>query len=482
LNHDYAVKYTFGYFPLQQYLIEFPDGKLQATRLSWDSRSKKWFHQYPGQKIPAHDWLHWTGNAQNWNTMCASCHSTNLRKNYAVESDAYHTDFNEINVSCESCHGGGKSHIDYIKGDYQHGNKIAGSLIKIGKGSDQLLQINNCAPCHARASSITPESFNSTVHSSALLDHLIPEVPTSDHYFADGQANDEDYTYTSFLESKMFSRGVKCSNCHNPHSGKLIAIGNLVCLNCHAKTYDGPSHSFHTTGSEGAACRNCHMPAKTYMGNDIRYDHTFRVPRPDLSVQYGTPNACNNCHKDKSPKWAADAVVKWYGPQRKYHFAEDLIPGSMTGRADAVHHLLKLMNDTATPAIIQAASAVYLRNYPNKESIAALQNALHHVDAQVRYRALKSLSDFPSNNWIQPAGPALSDPVRAVRIAAAELYNNLSSDQVPSEFFTAYTTAKQELEGSLIYQTDFSVGNIMLGDYYLKQKITLVPKNFISGL
>ena len=119
LNHDYKVKYTFGYFPLQQYLIEFPGGRLQSTRASWDSRDKKWFHQYAQQNIPSHDWLHWTGNGQNWNTMCASCHSTNLQKNYDIETDAYKTSFHEINVSCESCHGAGKSHVDYINTDYK---------------------------------------------------------------------------------------------------------------------------------------------------------------------------------------------------------------------------------------------------------------------------------------------------------------------------------------------------------------------------
>ena len=82
LNQDFEVKYTFGYYPLQQYLVEFPGGKMQATRASWDVKNKKWFHQYAGQHLPPHDWLHWTGNAQNWNTMCARCHSTNLQKNY----------------------------------------------------------------------------------------------------------------------------------------------------------------------------------------------------------------------------------------------------------------------------------------------------------------------------------------------------------------------------------------------------------------
>lgn len=470
LNHDFLVKYTFGYFPLQQYLIEFPGGRLQSTRASWDSKNKKWFHQYANQNIPSHDWLHWTGNGQNWNTMCASCHSTNLQKNYNIEKDVYTTSFHEINVSCESCHGAGKSHIDYINTDFKSGKKIAGSMIKIAKGTDQISQINNCAPCHVRASSISSDAFNATIHSKEIMDHFIPEIPSTEHYYADGQANDEDYIYTSFVESKMFTRGVQCSNCHNPHTGKLILTGNAACVKCHTKNYDSPTHTFHQVGTAGAECKSCHMPGKVYMGNDIRYDHTFRVPRPDLSVKYATPNACNNCHTYKTSKWSADAIIKWYGPNRKYHFAEDLIPGSDEKNVEAPKHLIKILNDTSSPAIIQATAANYLRNYQSTESFNALLKCLNHTDAQVRYRALRSLANFSENTWMSSVGPLLHDPVKAVRIAAADLFTILPNNKIPADIFDSFSKAKQELENYLTFQADFSVGNVMLGDYFLKQK------------
>jgi tetratricopeptide (TPR) repeat protein len=302
------------------------------------------------------------------------------------------------------------------------------------------------------------------------MDHLIPEIPTTEHYHADGQANDEDYIYTSFAQSKMFTRGVVCSNCHNPHSGKLIEIGNAACMKCHTKNYDSQAHTFHQTGTAGAECKNCHMPGKVYMGNDTRFDHTFRVPRPDLSVQYATPNACNNCHTNKTAKWSADAIIKWYGPNRKYHFAEDLIPGSNLKDVNATKHLIKLLSDTANPAIIQATAANYLGNFQTNESVSALLKCLTNTNAQVRYRALKSLANFSVEIWINQAGILLSDPVRAVRIAAADLYSNLPNDKIPSDIYESYAKAKQELETYLTYQADFSVGNIMLGDYFLKQK------------
>ena len=161
------------------------------------------------------------------------------------------------------------------------------------------------------------------------------------------------------------------------------------------------------------------------MGNDFRYDHTFRVPRPDLSVKYGTPNACINCHQKKPTQWAADAVVKWYGPIRKYHFAEDLIPGSRLDE-NSEAHLVHLLKDTSVPDIVKAASANYLGNIQSSSSLNALLYCLNLRDAGIRYRALKSLASFPPDQWVNAVGPLLQDSVRAIRIAAADLFISIT--------------------------------------------------------
>jgi predicted CXXCH cytochrome family protein len=465
-SQDFEIKYTFGYYPLQQYLVEFPGGRMQATRATWDLKNKKWFYQYPDQKIPAHNWFHWTGNAQNWNTMCANCHSTNVQKNYNSDSDSYHTTYSEINVSCETCHGAGKLHIEYIQGeDYKMGKKTTGSFLLLYKNEGQLAEINACAVCHARRSEISAHP----IPGAPLLDNYIPEIPTTEHYFADGQARDEDYNYTSFTESKMFRHGVRCSNCHEPHAAKLKFTGNELCTQCHGKTtYDTEAHSFHSSGSAGSECKNCHMPGKFYMGNDFRYDHTFRVPRPDLSVKYGTPNACNNCHQNKSAQWASQAVTKWFGPHRNYHFAEDLIPGSRLDE-NSESHLIRLLNDSSTPDMIKAASANYLGNLQTGNSLEALLSCLNMTDAHIRYRAIHALANFPRDRWLYPVGNLLQDSSRAVRIAAADLYLEVPASQIPPEYSIAYEKAKSELESYTLYQADFSVGNLMIGDYFMKQ-------------
>ncbi len=464
--HDYEVAYTFGFYPLQQYLVAFPGGRMQSTRVSWDSRENKWFHQYPDQEIHHSDWLHWTGASQNWNTMCASCHSTDLKKNYHIEADSFSTTWKELNVSCESCHGPGSTHIEYMeakaKGATFH---LLNSGLRYARDTTPQIQLNTCAACHARKSDVSPN----LLHSDEIMDDLIPQVLSNEYYYADGQIMEEDYEYGSFTQSKMFHFNVRCTNCHNPHSGKLRQEGNALCLSCHTSNYNTPEHHFHMPESAGAQCINCHMMARTYMGNDHRRDHSFRVPRPDQSAQFGTPNACTQCHADQSDQWAADRIVDWYGPKRVYHFSDDLLPGSAMGE-DAESHLGALLRDTLQPGIARATAGYYLGRVQTMGSIDHLLWATTDKHAIVRYHALRSLESFPENLWSQKVGALLRDPVRAVRIAAADLYHRVAPDQIPKEEKEAFAAADQENREFLSYQADFSVGNVMIADYALQEQ------------
>ena len=478
-NQDFEVLYTFGHFPLQQYLVAMPGGKMQSLRASWNSRDKKWFHQYAGKKIHHGDWLHWTGNSQNWNTMCASCHSTDLRKNYDVGSDSYQTTWKDINVGCESCHGPGSNHIEFMQtADYKNGQRLPKSGFVYSRDTISQLQMNTCAPCHARKTDIAA----TFAHSGEILDDLIPQVVTDEYFFADGQIKEEDYEYSSFAQSKMFHNKVKCSNCHNPHSGKLRLEGNKLCLSCHKADYDNPSHHFHASNTESSKCVNCHMPEKTFMGNDHRRDHSFRIPRPDQSQKYGTPNTCNSCHTNKSPQWAAAAIIKWYGPQRSYHFSDDLIPGSLRNDKSE-KHLMKLVTDTTQPEIVRAAAVNYLGDIITPSSSNILLRMLEDKKALVRYHAIRALQNFPQQVWKQNAYSALSDKVRAVRIAAADLYHTIPSQELPEAVKTAFREADAENRAFLNYQSDFPVGNVMLADFELQGgDYANAIKNYLRGL
>jgi hypothetical protein len=222
--------------------------------------------------------------------MCSDCHSTGVDKGYNLKTETYHTTFSEINASCESCYGPGKMHIEYVKnGPYKNRRPDNHSYIKLYRGSSQTAQINTCVECHSLRGEIGPDK----IISEELLDNYIPTIPSTDHYFADGQIKDEDFVYGSFLQSKPYMAGISCKDCHDPHSGKIYFVTNELCNQCHGKSFDSPKHTFHTANTVASDCKSCHMPRRTYMGNDSRYDHSFRVPRPDLTVKYGTPNACN---------------------------------------------------------------------------------------------------------------------------------------------------------------------------------------------
>jgi len=134
---DSEIKYTFGVYPLQQYLVVFPDGRLQAISIAWDSRPKKdggqsWFHLYPNERITYDDELHWTRPSQNWNFMCADCHSTEVRKNYDPATDKFQTRWAEISVGCEACHGPASRHLEWAKARFPPLQTDSGTRLTLG--------------------------------------------------------------------------------------------------------------------------------------------------------------------------------------------------------------------------------------------------------------------------------------------------------------------------------------------------------------
>ena len=335
---EFEVKYTFGVFPLQQYLVEFADGRVQALPLAWDSRPKdkggqRWFHLYPNEEIGHDDVLHWTKLNQNWNFMCAECHSTGVHKNYDAADDRFATAFAEISVGCETCHGQGSAHVAWAR---EHAHWTASGAEAGAKGlvvqfderkeaawaidpstgnarrsrapATLRKEVETCGLCHARRGSLSED----WVPGHWLSDtHVVPPL-SQGLYFADGQNEDEVYNYGAFKQSKMFAKGVTCSDCHDPHSSKLKLPGDGVCLQCHAPDkYAVAEHERHEGVNPPVGCPSCHMPTRTYMVIHPRHDHSMRIPRPDLTVTLGTPNACNACHTDKSAQWAADAVRTW---------------------------------------------------------------------------------------------------------------------------------------------------------------------------
>jgi Flp pilus assembly protein TadD len=445
---DYAIAYTFGFEPLQQYLVEFPAGRYQAVSLAWDSRpaaegGQRWFHLYPDEVVDFRDPLHWTKRLQNWNAMCAECHSTNLQKSYQPDGDAgsgrYDTTWYEMNVSCEACHGPGSIHVAWGERDEAErdpGLDNAGLVVNLGDDDAGVWvidtktglaerqpprsnhrQLETCARCHTRRSSEQADY----VFGEPLLDTHRVAMLEEPLYYPDGQILDEVYVYGSFLQSKMYRAGVTCQDCHDPHGLHVRGEGNSVCAGCHAPDkFDTPSHHFHDAGTEGALCVACHMPERTYMVVDPRRDHSFRVPRPDLSDRLGTPNACNSCHQNQTSEWAARAVTRWYGGERPPHYGETLYAGRV-GAPGASDALSRLALDLEAPGIVRGTALTLLARQPSARTAETLAATSSSSEPFVRLGALEAVDTLPAEARHRLVVPLLEDPIRNVRLEAGRV-------------------------------------------------------------
>lgn len=486
---DYPIRYTFGVTPLQQYLIEFPGGRFQALSIAWDSRPKseggqRWFHLYPADKMDHTDQLHWTKAYQNWNMECAECHSTDLQKGYDATSNSYKTTFKELNVACESCHGPASLHLQWANKNYSDASKGLAITLKSnwqnawqfpesnavyaqrGQPADDAL-MNSCWACHARRSTLVEGSQPGL----PLEDSHLPSLLTQPTYYADGQQRDEDYTWGSFRQSKMFQKGVTCMDCHEPHALKLRAEGNALCTRCHnAAKFDTEKHHFHKPGSAGAKCMDCHAPEQNYMVIDGRHDHSFRLPRPDLSIPLGSPNACTQCHQKQQPEWAVKALDNWYGKswRERPHYGTTLAAGATLG-IKALPELLKLAEDSGTPAIVRATAVSLIKPMMSPEQLMFARQQLKDPDPSVRIAALGLFEATDPVNRILSVSPLLTDTIRGVRIEAARLLADVSVNQIPEKYQANFTSAMQEYLDFLQLNADWPAENVNLGNLYSRQ-------------
>ncbi|MHB8953325.1 MAG: cytochrome c3 family protein [Pirellulaceae bacterium] len=486
---DFEIKYTFGVRPLQQYMVEFdrpagmPDreiARLQVLRISWDTVSKRWINVPPPdvpEKLSPDDPLHWTGIAQCWNNMCAYCHSTNLQKNYDVESGIYHTTFSEIDVSCEACHGPASLHVELAQSNSWFWDRKRGYALVRLQSLDTQRQIDSCAPCHSRRALLAPNFRPGDHYHDYFNNELLGEAT----YYADGQIMDEDYEYGSFLQSKMFHKGIRCTDCHNPHSMQLKQDGNKVCTACHqhpATKYDSPAHHFHKSDSTGASCAECHMPETTYMEVDPRRDHSIRIPRPDVSVATGIPNACTRCHLSDAKisdekratlpqyrdwidaarrgdaevaselaridAWMLESMQKWYKKETWDNSFAYALEAGRQRTGDAELALANLAGDRKVPAIVRATAIEQRGLLPSVGSLQPEVQALGDADPQVRRAAVSRFYDhIPavtgrtlSHQEVQQLSeqvapilrqlvPLLDDPRRSVRVETGRVLARL---------------------------------------------------------
>jgi predicted CXXCH cytochrome family protein len=491
----FEVKYTFGVDPLQQYLVEFPDGRLQALSIAWDTRPKDkggqhWFHLYPNEAIKHDDVLHWTKLSQNWNFMCAECHSTGVRKNYDAATDSFATEWAEISVGCEACHGRGSRHVGWARnraswwpfgksndrgmvrfterdGVSWHQHPVTAQPERSVAPAVLRKEVETCGLCHARRRAFSedwvPGRWLANTHEVTPIRRGM--------YSADGQMLDEVYDYGSFKQSKMFAAGVTCSDCHDPHSAKLRAPGDGVCRQCHAlDKYATAAHHRHDGASPSLACASCHMPVRTYMVVDRRHDHGFRIPRPDLSVKLGTPNACNDCHTDKAAAWAAAAIEQWHGPKRKgFQKYAEAFHAAWSDRADAEQLLAAVAADASAPAIARASALAELATRISPSNISLARSGISDPDPMVRLGALDMLEGMPAAQLWPLVSRLLSDSNRGVRVRAAALLAAVPTASQPVAEREPFERAAAEFIAAQRLNADRPEARSTLGNFYARR-------------
>lgn len=474
----YPVHSVVGIAPLQQYLLEVEDGRLQSFDVVWDTEKGEWFHLYPDQDLPPDDGLHWTGPYKNWNARCAECHATGFEKNYSAASRSYASVQAEIGVGCEACHGPGSAHVAGIRGaPIPEGLTSAGFTMDF---ADRDAGIEQCVGCHSRreANGAGNPLPGTPFHQAYNLAVLRPIL-----YHADGQIEDEVYVYGSFLQSKMYAKGVACGDCHDPHSAQLKAEGNALCAQCHspaanpdfpslrAQVYDDPSHHFHDPETPGAQCKSCHMIERTYMGVDGRRDHSFRIPRPDLADQTGGPDACTDCHADQSPAWAAAQIADRFpdAGRRGPHYGTVLAQGRVAPGA-ARGDLIALAEDASQPGIVRATALYLLQPTMNADLATRVVPLLTDADPLVRAGAANLQGGAPDQDRVLRVVDLLGDPAAAVRTAAVRQILSARVARLPGAIDTKFRVAIGGWQGALRGRADFPETQLVLGGLALTMR------------
>ncbi|WND03839.1 tetratricopeptide repeat protein [Temperatibacter marinus] len=453
----YSISYTFGVTPLQQYLVKTDKGKYQVLPFAWDSRDEskggqRWFHIYPDEYLPAGDRLHWQQPLQNWNGMCADCHSTGLKRNYNEKRDVFKTSFSKVNISCSSCHVDASAHASAqnTMGKNPPGwkddlmsylNDMGGFTLKegahtatwSGKGQRRRPEMEVCSACHSLRSPLR----DGIDPSKKFMDQFSPTLLDDPLYFADGQIKEEVYVWGSFLQSKMYQKGVSCFDCHDSHSLKLKAEGNGVCTQCHsAPVFDTPKHHKHKTNTKGAMCVNCHMPERSFMVVDPRRDHSFKIPRPDISIQTGSPNACTTCHTDQSNSWAAKQLNHWFPGSKHRNKNAVTVHKARRGNPSARRQLHTLINDDNIAAITRATALSLIPRVADRNLINLAIGKLNDPSALLRIGAIRALAVLPPENQHTLISPLLDDEFKAVRVEAARTLLSVPSADLTKAAFT----------------------------------------------
>ncbi len=485
----YGIGYTLGIRQQQTYLTRMPGGRLQVLPTIYDVTGGRWFDAAEGivrvgRPLRPGDFYYWSGPGRTWNSQCAECHATGVRKGYDPASDTYDTQFSDLSIACEACHGPAASHVSVRKGGM---SPEMGRMPDLGKLSPARA-VEVCSVCHAKKHDMR-EGFRP---GDDFLGHFDPVLADDEqNFWPDGQDKLLVFAYHAFTEGRPYREGgLVCTDCHDPHGSGRVADLVLapsdpgLCSRCHGDLTDRPErHTRHAPNSAGSVCVRCHMPSRI---NEtlLVTDHRMTVPVPENTVRFGSPNACNQggCHEDRTPEWTAQQAARLYGAYQipRVRRAE-AVSGGWKGDPSAAGPLAKILSDSREGPFLRAAASALLGRIgaargPDaltrtasgdeiRNPLSILIQSLRDSHPSVRARAATALGQAGALRALRPLVAALGDTSVTVRIRAAFSLTTLG--RIPAPLDTADRRAFSEHEAwAHGFMADNPPARVTLGEAY----------------
>jgi tetratricopeptide (TPR) repeat protein len=471
LVETYKILWAMGGHNVYCFLTPFEKGKLQNIPLAYDANGKTWFN-YPesgvrhfGDDYPEDEALPWKDAMYAFNTGCYSCHISQLSTNFDLATETYHTTWREAGINCETCHGPAGEHVRIFK-SLKEGEEPEDIGLIVTKTFTQEQNNDACAPCHAKMSPITPSY---TPGDKYFDNYNITTLEDLDFY-PDGRSLGENYTMTEWMMNPCIEESeLHCVTCHTSSGRDRNRDNpNNSCLQCHTGMAENiEAHTGHKPEA-GLTCLNCHMPKREFVGRFLRSDHSFRPPMPEATIRFGSPNACNQCHTDKSPEWA-NKIVK-ARPNGNYQ-EETLKWAQLMKEArnqdwTNVDKIYKTITNPETNEVIANSLIRLLNNCTLNSKTDMLLKALNNKSELVRSSAAYGLSGALTSEVKNALLKACEDEIRLVRIQAANAILAFSEDSFTSEQLAVVKKAEKEYVTSMTSRLDNWSNHYNLGIYH----------------
>jgi tetratricopeptide (TPR) repeat protein len=446
---------------------------LQVLPLAYDVRRHEWYDMAGSAMRHFRDApdspFHWRDRVFTFNTACYNCHVSQIDHHYDQGTDTYRTTWTEPGINCETCHGPGRGHVELFR-RLPTGAPTPTNLQIISTARFSSQQMNSlCAPCHAK---ITPITTN-FLPGQLFFNHFDLATLEDPDWYPDGRDLGENFTETTWRISPCHRGGqFDCLHCHTSSGRNRFPDdrANQSCLPCHQQRVESvANHSHHPADSPGSRCVSCHMPA-TEFARMRRSDHSLRPPNPSATLEFGSPNACNLCHTNQTPQWAADWVARWH-PDSTLRNQElqraRLIAAARRHDWTQLPAMLQFIGRDSENEIFVAGLIRLLRHCPDNRVAPALRQTLRSTSELVRARAAEGLAGRLNGEPLTALARAARDEVRLVRIRAAEALAGVPSESLPAETVVGVEGATQELLLALTARPDDAASHYNLGNFYL---------------